>query len=146
MQESKGLRNMGIIALIMGIIDVILYVASLSGLESALKALGANDQVSWFASWSALVLAIIEVYAGIIAIRNWNKPEKASGCAEEGVEMILFVIVNLVCAILAFNSTPGLLGSYAVPLIISTIISLVIPVVYTVFAYKFYLSQVHKKK
>lgn len=146
MQESKGLRIMGVVALIMGIIDTVLYFTSFTGMEAALTAMGANDHLSWFTTWSALVVALMEIYAGIIALINWNKPAKASGCAEEGVEMIMFVIINLVCSALAINSTPGLLGTYAVTLIISTVISLIIPVIYAVFAYKFYLSQLPQKK
>lgn len=67
---------------------------------------------------SALAV-VLEMAAGILGIRNCNRPDKAQSCFIMGVIIIAYQLVNAVYA--------TIVGGFSIP---STIIGLILPVLY----------------
>ena len=112
--------------IIFGSIGLIVSIMTLLGL-GVLEALGAPMGLLWASGILALVGSVAEFVAGIIGVKNWNKPEKANTCIAWGI------IVAAMCVISNILTLVGYPESFNV---ISVISGLVIPVLYLIGAFK----------
>ena len=76
---SKFLKVTGILMIIFGAIALVVSIIAILGL-GVLEALGAPMGLLWASGIISLVGAVAEFVAGIIGVKNWNKPEKANTC------------------------------------------------------------------
>ena len=142
MQEAKGktiLKVVGILFIIFGAISVIISLlalvggAALAGASGMLEGadagmVAAGGAIVIVAGVVALIQSVIDLIAGILGVKNCDKPEKAQTCFILGVVIIVIAIIS---DIFAFISS-GVNAST----IISALIGLVLPVLYVVGANK----------
>lgn len=64
-----------------------------------------------------IVLAIIQIAAGICGIKNCNRAEMADRCLKYGVLLIFIVIVNIVMAVIGQKFTASSLLSFLFPVL-----------------------------
>lgn len=132
MQGSKFLKVMGIISIISGALSFILNCVTCVGANAIMytaQALGVNVNAGLYSV--ACILSLLGsaalLVAGIMGVINSAKPEKAMTCVILGA---IVIIVSLLSTILAFASYPsGGINFFSI------LLSLVIPVLYTISAY-----------
>ena len=115
----------GSIALLLGIFATIGALAILGG-AVAIGTDGAElvGELVMAAAVAALLGAVIQFVAGIIGVKNYNKPEKATICIVFGILVALIAVVSL-----AFDLAGGQFG---LPQVFSILLSMAIPVLYLV--------------
>lgn len=123
---SKFLKVTGILMIIFGSIALILSIVSLLGL-GVLEALGAPMGLLWASGIIALVGSIAEFIAGIIGVKNWNKPEKANTCIAWGFAVAAMCIISNVFTLIGYPENFS---------IFSVFTGLVIPVLYLIGTFK----------
>lgn len=75
----------------------------------------------------ALVGSVIELVAGIIGVKNWNKLEKAATCVLWGIIVVAVFVVSEIITIVAYPEGFS---------VISLVSGLVIPALYLVGAFQ----------
>jgi len=135
--SSKLLKVTGILMIIFGsfaIIFGIIGVFSMAVIEEGAVLLGIdpatlNTGVLMFSSILAVVAAVVQLIAGIIGVKSFDKPEKATVCIVFGVLIALLVVLAFILEMLG-----GL--NFGAMNVVSLFIGLVIPVLYLLGAFK----------
>ena len=123
MKGSKFLKVTGILMIIGGAIGLILGIVALVSTAGLAALVGSSGLGLLYAASSlALVGGALEMVAGIVGVKNCNKPEKAGACIGWGVVVaVMSVLSNIL------NVVAG--GSLSVP---SLLLGLVLPVLYII--------------
>ena len=123
---SKLLKVVGILMIIFSAITLVVGIVGLVGLGALLAV--SNGTVMGVVVWAAVLAyilafagAVIELGAGITAVKHWANPAKAQTCVAWGVVLLVLV---------ALNALFGLIGGESS--LLSTLIGLVLPVLYIV--------------
>ena len=137
MAKGKNfLKVCGILMIIGGALGIIFGIIGLIG-GAAVSSLGYEagevDAVTGggliiVAGVLGLIGGILELIAGIVGVKNCNKPEKSTACIVWG---FIVLVLNLISVILTIASSTGAAGS----IIVSVICSLAIPVLYLIGAF-----------
>ena len=103
-QQAKGaqfLKVTGIIMIVGGALGIIL------GIVALIAAIAANALVDGalglliVAALLALVGSVIQLIAGIIGVKNCNKPEKAQTCIVWGAIVVAFSVISTILTVAA---------------------------------------------
>lgn len=122
MKESKFLKVTGILMIVFGALALILSIVAAIGL-AALVALDLNTWQYTLAVILMLVGSIFELIAGIIGVKNCNKPEKAGTCMVWG---IIVIAISVLSDVLTLVGNPDNFS------IVTLLTGLVIPVLYLI--------------
>ena len=123
---SKFLKVTGILMIIFGAIALVVSIIAILGL-GVLEALGAPMGLLWASGIISLVGAVAEFVAGIIGVKNWNKPEKANTCIGWGIVVAAMCVVSSVLTLIGY---PDSFNWF------SLVTGLVIPVLYLIGAFQ----------
>lgn len=123
---SKLLKVISILTIIFAGIAIVIAVLGMTG-AGLLAAGGVNMGMYWFALILGLVGAAIELIAGILGVKNWNKPEKAQTCIICGIAVIAFTLISDIISFVSYSAGFGWF---------SAILGLVIPVLYLIGAFQ----------
>lgn len=122
MKGSKFLKVTGILMIIFGALALILSIVAAIGL-AALVALDLNTWQYTAAVILMLVSSIFEMIAGIVGVKNCNKPEKAGTCMVWG---IIVIALSVLSNVLTLVGNPDNFS------IVNLLTGLVIPVLYLI--------------
>ena len=129
---GKGmLKVVGILFIIVGAIYTLLGILAFAGsfsqavVEQTAAITGATATVIRVSALVMLILGLFELVAGILGVKNCNKPEKAQTCFIIGVVLVLLVVANAIMSV-----TKGQFVWYM------TVIDLALPVLYLIGALK----------
>lgn len=103
MKGSKFLKVTGILMIVFGALALILSIVAAIGL-AALAALDLNTWQYTLAVILMLVGSIFELIAGIVGVKNCNKPEKAGTCMVWG---IIVIALSVLSDVLTLVGNPG---------------------------------------
>lgn len=131
---SKMLKVTGILCIIGGGIEIIAYFAALIGSIGLTALAGATVGSVGAAAGGLLIIASLigliasaaQLIAGILGMVNCNKPEKANICFIFG---IIITVIGLISIILGISSSGFNL--------LSIVMTLALPILYTIGAYFF---------
>ena len=126
MKGRKFLKVTGILMIIGGAFGIIGGIVAIIGVGALAAVLETSAGGLMFASVLILASAVFELIAGIMGVKNCDKPEKAQSC----------IVIGVIVAILsvAGNVISNVLGSDFN--IINYAIGLIIPVLYIIGAVK----------
>ena len=119
MKGKQFLKVTGILMIIGGGLGIIFSLIAIAGV-AALAYLGADMGALIFSSVLAIVGAVIELVAGILGVKNCDKPEKANTCIVMGALVAVLTVVSMIV-----NAVAG--GSFSV---LSLVTGLVLPGLY----------------
>lgn len=122
MKGSKFLKVTGILMIVFGALALILSIVAAIGL-AALVALDLDTWQYTLAVILMLVSSIFELIAGIVGVKNCNKPEKAGTCMVWG---IIVIALSVLSDVLTLVGNPDNFS------IVSLLTGLVIPVLYLI--------------
>lgn len=122
MKGSKFLKVTGILMIVFGALALILSIVAAIGL-AALAALDLNTWQYTLAVILMLVSSIFELIAGIVGVKNCNKPEKAGTCMVWG---IIVIALSVLSNVLTLVGNPDNFS------IVTLLTGLVIPVLYLI--------------
>lgn len=122
MKGSKFLKVTGILMIVFGALALILSIVAAIGL-AALVALELNTWQYTAAVILMLVSSIFEMIAGIVGVKNCNKPEKAGTCMVWG---IIVIALSVLSNVLTLVGNPDNFS------IVNLLTGLVIPVLYLI--------------
>jgi len=122
MKGSKFLKVTGILMIIFGALALILSIVAAIGL-AALVTLELNTWQYTAAVILMLVGSIFELIAGIVGVKNCNKPEKAGTCMVWG---IIVIALSVLSNVLTLVGNPDNFS------IVNLLTGLVIPVLYLI--------------
>ncbi len=122
MKGSKFLKVTGILMIVFGALALILSIVAAIGL-AALVALELNTWQYTAAVILMLVGSIFELIAGIVGVKNCNKPEKAGTCMVWG---IIVIALSVLSNVLTLVGNPDNFS------IVNLLTGLVIPVLYLI--------------
>ena len=122
MKGSKFLKVTGILMIIFGALALILSIVAAIGLAT-LAALDLNTWQYTLAVILMLVGSIFELIAGIVGVKNCNKPEKAGTCMVWG---IIVIALSVLSNVLTLVGNPDNFS------IVNLLTGLVIPVLYLI--------------
>ncbi|MBS7335716.1 MAG: hypothetical protein KIG48_05970 [Eubacteriales bacterium] len=122
MKGSKFLKVTGILMIVFGALALILSIVAAIGL-AALVALDLNTWQYTAAVILMLVGSIFELIAGIVGVKNCNKPEKAGTCMVWG---IIVIALSVLSNVLTLVGNPDNFS------IVNLLTGLVIPVLYLI--------------
>ena len=122
MKGSKFLKVTGILMIVFGALALILSIVAAIGL-AALVALDLNTWQYTVAVILMLVGSIFELIAGIVGVKNCNKPEKAGTCMVWG---IIVIALSVLSNVLTLVGNPDNFS------IVNLLTGLVIPVLYLI--------------
>ena len=122
MKGSKFLKVTGILMIVFGALALILSIVAAIGL-AALAALDLNTWQYTLAVILMLVGSIFEMIAGIVGVKNCNKPEKAGTCMVWG---IIVIALSVLSNVLTLVGNPDNFS------IVNLLTGLVIPVLYLI--------------
>lgn len=135
-KSSKLLKVVSILMIIFGSIALLLGIFALIGAMALMGgALGLGTEFAeavaeliLVAAVLTLVGAVIQFVAGIVGVKNHNKPDKAKVCIIFGILVALVQLISIVLDVAGggFTATTG----------ISIVIGLVIPVLYLLGAFQ----------
>lgn len=127
MEEKKGstlLKVSGILMIIGGALALVFAIIAILGVATLVYL--SNGELSSGILYASCVLSLIagvaELVAGIIGVKNWNKPEKAKTCICWGVIVAVLSILGVVLSVVGG-------GSFS---IISLLLGLALPVLYII--------------
>ena len=101
-QQAKGatfLKVTGIIMIVVGALDIILGIVLLIGALAANALADGALGLLVVAALIALVGAVIQLIAGIIGVKNCNKPEKAQTCIVWGAIVAALNVLSVVLTV-----------------------------------------------
>ena len=122
MKGSKFFKVTGILMIIFGALALILSIVAAIGL-AALASLDLNTWQYTLAVILMLVGSIFELIAGIVGVKNCNKPEKAGTCMVWG---IIVIALSVLSNVLTLVGNPDNFS------IVNLLTGLVIPVLYLI--------------
>ena len=122
MKGSKFLKVTGILMIVFGALALILSIVAAIGL-AALVAMELNTWQYTAAVILMLVGSIFEMIAGIVGVKNCNKPEKAGTCMVWG---IIVIALSVLSNVLTLVGNPDNFS------IVNLLTGLVIPVLYLI--------------
>ena len=122
MKGSKFLKVTGILMIVFGALALILSIVAAIGL-AALVSLDLNTWQYTAAVILMLVGSIFELIAGIVGVKNCNKPEKAGTCMVWG---IIVIALSVLSNVLTLVGNPDNFS------IVNLLTGLVIPVLYLI--------------
>ena len=122
MKGSKFLKVTGILMIVFGALALILSIVAAIGL-AALVALDLNTWQYTLAVILMLVGSVFELIAGIVGVKNCNKPEKAGTCMVWG---IIVIALSVLSNVLTLVGNPDNFS------IVNLLTGLVIPVLYLI--------------
>ena len=122
MKGSKFLKVTGILMIVFGALALILSIVAAIGL-AALASLDLNTWQYTAAVILMLVGSIFEMIAGIVGVKNCNKPEKAGTCMVWG---IIVIALSVLSNVLTLVGNPDNFS------IVNLLTGLVIPVLYLI--------------
>ena len=122
MKGSKFLKVTGILMIIFSALALILSIVAAIGLAT-LAALDLNTWQYTAAVILMLVGSIFELIAGIVGVKNCNKPEKAGTCMVWG---IIVIALSVLSNVLTLVGNPDNFS------IVNLLTGLVIPVLYLI--------------
>lgn len=122
MKGSKFLKVTGILMIVFGALALILSIVAAIGL-AALVTLDLNTWQYTAAVILMLVGSIFELIAGIVGVKNCNKPEKAGTCMVWG---IIVIALSVLSNVLTLAGNPDNFS------IVNLLTGLVIPVLYLI--------------
>ncbi len=122
MKGSKFLKVTGILMIVFGALALILSIVAAIGLAT-LAALDLNTWQYTAAVILMLVGSIFELIAGIVGVKNCNKPEKAGTCMVWG---IIVIALSVLSNVLTLVGNPDNFS------IVNLLTGLVIPVLYLI--------------
>ena len=122
MKGSKFLKVTGILMIVFGALALILSIVAAIGLAT-LAALDLNTWQYTLAVILMLVGSIFELIAGIVGVKNCNKPEKAGTCMVWG---IIVIALSVLSNVLTLVGNPDNFS------IVNLLTGLVIPVLYLI--------------
>ena len=122
MKGSKFLKVTGILMIVFGALALILSIVAAIGL-AALVALDLNTWQYTLAVILMLEGSIFELIAGIVGVKNCNKPEKAGTCMVWG---IIVIALSVLSNVLTLVGNPDNFS------IVNLLTGLVIPVLYLI--------------
>ena len=122
MKGQKFLKVTGILMIVFGALALILSIVAAIGL-AALVALDLNTWQYTLAVILMLVGSIFELIAGIVGVKNCNKPEKAGTCMVWG---IIVIALSVLSNVLTLVGNPDNFS------IVNLLTGLVIPVLYLI--------------
>ncbi len=126
MNGSKFLKVTGILMIVFGAIALIVSIIALAGL-GFLEAMGAPMGVLWASGVLMLLSAVAEFIAGIIGVKNWNKPEKAVTCIGWGIAVAAMCVISQILTLIGYPENFN---------VINLVSGLVIPVLYLIGAFQ----------
>ena len=122
MKGSKFFKVTGILMIVFGALALILSIVAAIGL-AALVAMELNTWQYTAAVILMLVGSIFEMIAGIVGVKNCNKPEKAGTCMVWG---IIVIALSVLSNVLTLVGNPDNFS------IVNLLTGLVIPVLYLI--------------
>ena len=128
MQGSKFLKVTGILMIIFGALALVLSIISLAGLgmiAALAESIGEVVPMGLLtvSAILGLVGAVAELIAGIVGVKNWNKPEKAGTCIIWGIIVLALCIISNVLTLVGYPDNFNVLN---------LLTGLVIPVLYLI--------------
>lgn len=129
-QQAKGrmyLKVTGILMIIGGALGIIVDLIALVGLTALTAGLGGTGLAIGIVAVAVVIAgvgSILEFIAGIIGVKNNNRPEKATTCLVWG---IIVAAMTVLSTILSLSGGKGFSD-----VIFSLILGLVIPVLYII--------------
>lgn len=103
-QQAKGaqfLKVTGIIMIVGGALGIILGIVALIAAIAANALAGGALGLLIVAALLALVGSVIQLIAGIIGVKNCNKPEKAQTCIVWGAIVVAFSVLSTILTVVA---------------------------------------------
>lgn len=103
-QQAKGaqfLKVTGIIMIVGGALGIILGIVALIAAIAANALAGGALGLLIVAALLALVGFVIQLIAGIIGVKNCNKPEKAQTCIVWGAIVVAFSVLSTILTVAA---------------------------------------------
>ncbi len=125
MKTNNYLKITGILMIIGGALGIIVSIVALLGV-AALAALGANSALLTVSSIVSIVGSVFELIAGIQGVKGAKDPAKGAKCVAWGIVIIVLEVLSQVLSVVAG-------GEFGV---VSMIIGLVLPILYTIGAFK----------
>ncbi len=124
---SKLLKVIGILMIIFAGIAIVVECLAMAGVAALSAALGGSAGMYWLALILGAVGAVLELVAGIIGVKNWNKPEKAQTCVILGIVIIAFQILSDIFTLVSYSQGFN---------VFSAVLGFVIPVLYLIGAFQ----------
>lgn len=130
-QKAKGsvfLKVTGILMIIGGAIGIIVAVTALLGIAAVIAALGGNGVAAGILTAAVIIASVgfvLELVAGIIGVKNNNRPEKANTCLVWGIIVAALTVLSSILSISGGSSDAG-------SVVLGLITGLVIPVFYII--------------
>lgn len=124
--KNKLLHVCGILMIIGGAIAIITGIVSLAG-AGVLVAVGEGEGVAAFPLYAAIAISLVggalELFAGIMGVKNCAAPDKAALCIVLGIAVIALCVISNALTLIAYPASFGIL---------SVILGLVLPVLYLI--------------
>ncbi len=130
-KKAKGsvfLKVTGILMIIGGAIGIIVAVTALLGIAAVIAALGGNGVAAGILTAAVIIASVgfvLELVAGIIGVKNNNRPEKANTCLVWGIIVAALTVLSSILSISGGSSDEG-------SVVLGLITGLVIPVFYII--------------
>lgn len=129
MQGSKLLKITGMIMIIFGAISLLMNLFCLIGaLDIDSSLLEESYSIYWIMLLVSFVASMLYLLLGMLGIINWHKPQKANICI---ILDIIFILLTLCNNIFSIN-----ISSISPVFYFSTIVSLILPILYLVAAFQ----------
>lgn len=142
MAGSKMLKVCGILFIIFGAISVVVSILAVIGAAAGIEAannyaaqgynmdsLTASAGIVLGAVIAAAIFSLVgsalELVAGILGVKNWKKPEKATVCVVFGIIVLALTVISLILAIIGGGTSTG-------AIVVSIISGLALPVLYLI--------------
>ena len=129
---GKGLLKVsGILFIVFGGISLLLGILAIAGLmmpggaQMVEQTTGVSATTAIIGAILIVVIAAVNITAGILGVKNANKPEKAQICFIVAVVLLVIIIVNSVISVIT--------GQFS---IVTIVIQFVLPVLYLLGAIK----------
>lgn len=122
MQGKNFLKVCGILMIIFGAIAMIVNLVAFLGVLALDTLLGGSIIGLTIGALISLVGAVMQFVAGIVGVKNCDKPEKATACVGWGIVVAAFAVIGQIISVLCG-------GDFS---IVSLAIGLVLPVLYII--------------
>lgn len=129
---SKMLKVCSILMIIGAALALVMAIVGFMGLGAIMGAaagsFAAGFGVAAILMGIASLGAVLQLIAGIMGVKNWDKPQKATGCIVMGIVILVINIISQVGSLMSSQST----GSE----VFGIILGLVLPILYLVGAFQ----------
>lgn len=121
MQGSKFLKVTGILMIIFGALALVLAIIAIAA-SACWRQWALPAACSPFPAFSRSWARLLNLVAGIIGVKNWNKLEKAGTCITWGIIVIVLCVISNILTVVGG-------GDFSV---LNLVTGLVIPVLYLI--------------